>query len=49
MRTAAAAAESYYLVYYSPADSKPDGRFRQIEVKVKGGYRVSHLAGYFSR
>jgi VWFA-related protein len=42
--------ENYYLIYYSPKDKKSDGRFRQIEVKVKTeGCRVTHLAGYYSK
>lgn len=43
------ASENYYLLYYSPADYKADGKFRKIQVRVKpGGYRVSHRAGYFA-
>jgi len=49
MATASAAAENYYLVYYSPRDYKPDGKFREIEVRVKkGACRVTHRAGYFA-
>ncbi|MGD1008578.1 MAG: hypothetical protein ABR951_00335 [Candidatus Aminicenantales bacterium] len=49
MRQAAAAAENYYLLYYSPKDKKQDGRFRQIRVEIKtGSYRISHLSGYFA-
>jgi hypothetical protein len=48
-RKAAAASENYYLVFYSPRDYRPDGKFRQIEVRVKGrNYRVFHRAGYFA-
>jgi len=46
---AATAAENYYLIYYSPMDYKPDGKFRKIEVKVKNkNYRITHRAGYFA-
>lgn len=48
-RKAAAASENYYLIYYSPSDYRPDGKFRQIEVRVKGrNYRVAHRAGYYA-
>jgi len=48
-RTAADATENYYLVYYRPADYRADGKFRKIEVKVKGRrYRVLHRAGYIA-
>ncbi|MCU0244185.1 MAG: hypothetical protein MUE80_05495 [Acidobacteria bacterium] len=47
MKSAVAAAENYYLLYYTPRDYTADGLFRQITVKVKGGdYRVSHRQGY---
>lgn len=43
------ASENYYLLYYSPKNYKADGKFRRIEVKVKGkNYRVTHRAGYFA-
>lgn len=49
LRQAVEAAENYYLLYYSPKDYKPDGKFREIEVRVKKpGLRVSHRAGYFA-
>lgn len=48
-RKAVAASENYYLVYYSPRDYRPDGKFRQIKVRVKGrNYRVTHRAGYYA-
>jgi VWFA-related protein len=48
-RRAVDAAETYYLVYYKPADARADGTFRTITVKVKGGgLSVSHRAGYFA-
>lgn len=46
---AAFASENYYLLYYTPKDYKTDGKFRTIEVKVKGqNYRVNHRAGYIA-
>jgi hypothetical protein len=43
------AAESYYLLYYSPKDYVVDGKFKSIEVRVQGDrYRVTHRAGYFA-
>lgn len=48
-RTAAAATENYYLLYYAPEGYRPDGRFREIRVRIKRpGYRVWHRAGYFA-
>jgi hypothetical protein len=48
-RQAVEASETYYLLYYSPKDYKVDGRFRNIQVKVKNrDYRVIHRAGYFA-
>jgi VWFA-related protein len=50
MEKAATASENYYLLYYSPKDKTTDGKFRQIEVKVKSGsYRVEHVAGYLAK
>ena len=49
MRSAAAALENYYLLYYTPDDYRADGAFREIEVRVKsGGYRVGHRGGYIA-
>lgn len=49
MRKAIEASENYYLLYYSPRDYTSDGKFREIEVRVKKeGYQVSHRAGYFA-
>jgi VWFA-related protein len=48
-RKAVTASENYYLVYYSPSDRRADGRFRRIEVRVKGrGLRVTHREGYYA-
>lgn len=41
--------ESYYLLYYSPKNYKADGKFKKINVKVKGkNYRVTHRGGYIA-
>lgn len=49
MRSAVSALENYYLLYYTPADYRPDGAFRNIEVRIKGGgYRLTHRAGYIA-
>jgi len=46
---ASEAAETYYLIYYSPRNYKVDGKFRNISVKVKGkNYRISHRVGYYA-
>ena len=43
------ASENYYLLYYRPKDYVVDGKFKEIEVKIKGKkYKVIHRAGYFS-
>jgi hypothetical protein len=47
MKSAAAALENYYLLYYTPAGYKADGSFHELTVKVKaGGARVTHRSGY---
>jgi VWFA-related protein len=44
------ATENFYLVYYKPANYKADGKYKEIEVKVKGGkYKVTHRAGYIDK
>ena len=49
MRKAVDASENYYLLYYSPKEYKTDGKFKEIEVRVKRSeHRVSHRAGYFA-
>jgi hypothetical protein len=49
MHKAVEASENYYLLYYSPKSYIPDGKFRDIKVRVKKeGYQVSHRAGYFA-
>jgi hypothetical protein len=48
-RQAVEASETYYLLYYSPKNYKVDGKFRNIQVKVKDkDYRIIHRAGYFA-
>ena len=42
-------ASSFYLLGYSPRDVQPDGRFREIRVKVKGsGLQVKARNGYWA-
>jgi len=41
--------EAYYLLAYTPVNAKFDGKFRRVEVKVKGGYRVFSRRGYYAR
>ena len=49
LKKAAKASENYYLLYYAPKDYVADGRYRTIEVKVKGKkYRITHRAGYIA-
>lgn len=41
--------QSYYLLYYSPADYKEDGKFKSIEVKLKNkNFKIAHRLGYFT-
>ena len=48
-RKAVTASENYYLLYYSPSDRRADGRFRRINVRVKGrGLRITHRDGYYA-
>ena len=40
---------TYYLLGYSPSNSKSDGRFRRIRVQVnRGGVRVQARPGYYA-
>ncbi len=41
--------ENYYLLYYTPANYKKDGKFKKIEVRVKNKkFTITHRAGYFA-
>jgi len=49
LRKATEASENYYLLYYQPKDYKPDKKFKNITIKVKGNhYRITHRVGYFA-
>ena len=42
--------ESYYLLFYSPENYRRDGKFKNIEVKVKNkDYKIIYRRGYFAR
>src|SRR5207302_2999688 len=44
------AGDGYYLIAYTPFDSKFNGEFRKVEVKVKGdGLKVYNRRGYIAR
>jgi VWFA-related protein len=46
---AAEASEKYYLLYYTPKKYVADGKFKNIEVKVKDkNYKITHRAGYIA-
>jgi VWFA-related protein len=48
-KKASDATENYYLLYYTPADYRADGKFRKIKVQIKGkNYKVTHRAGYLA-
>ena len=48
-RHALEASQNYYLIYYTPRNYVRDGKFRKIEVRIKGQpYRVVHRVGYFA-
>ncbi len=43
------ASQNYYLLYYSPQKYEKDGRFKEIQVRVKDERcKVTHRMGYFS-
>lgn len=49
-QSAAEASKKYYLLTYIPSKPEADGRFREIQVGVKGKvYTVSCRAGYYAR
>jgi len=44
------AGEGYYLIAYTPFDTKFNGEFRKVEVRVKGdGLKVYNRRGYIAR
>ena len=48
-KKAVEAFENYYLLYYTPANYRRDGKFKKIEVRVKDKkFTVTHRAGYFA-
>jgi hypothetical protein len=48
-KSALAASENYYLLYYTPREYIGDGKFKYIKVDVKRqGIKVSHRMGYFA-
>jgi len=40
--------QSFYLLGYNPGDIPRDGRFRKIDVKVRGSYTVRARRGYYA-
>lgn len=48
-KKAVEAFENYYILYYSPANYRRDGKFKKIEVRVKNKkFKITHRAGYFA-
>jgi hypothetical protein len=48
-KNAAEATESYYLLYYSPEKYVKNGKFKNIDISVKGKkYKILHRSGYFA-
>ena len=48
-KDAATASESCYFLFYSPKNYKKDGKFKEIEVKVKNrNYSIKHRTGYIA-
>jgi len=49
LKRAIHASENYYLLYYSPQRYEKDGKFREINVRIKEkDYKVIHRQGYFA-
>jgi hypothetical protein len=47
IRNVADSSNNFYTLSYSPGDTKMDGAYRRIDVKVQGGnYRLSYRRGY---
>src|SRR5260370_1221605 len=38
----------YYTLAYAPTDAKRDGKYRRIEVKANGDYKLSYRRGYYA-
>jgi hypothetical protein len=48
-KSALAASENYYLLYYTPKEYAGDGKFKYIKVDVnRKGTKVTHRMGYFA-
>ncbi len=50
-RRAGDASQNYYLLYYTPKAYQADGKFKNIEVRLKTsgkGFQVTHRSGYFA-
>jgi hypothetical protein len=48
-KSALDASETYYLLYYSPADYVKDGKFKSIKISLKNkDYKVIHRLGYYA-
>ena len=48
-QNALAAAENYYLLYYSPTNYTADGSYKNIQIRVKDKkYKVTHRKGYYA-
>ncbi len=49
MASAVEIGSSYYTIGYVPSAKKPDGKFRNIKVRVdNGGFELAYRRGYFS-
>jgi len=50
IRRIADESQAYYLLGYSPTNTRRDGRFRKIQVKIPGGkrYKVRARKGYYA-
>jgi VWFA-related protein len=49
MEQASQATDNYYVLFYTPSNTRKDGAFRNIQVRIKGqSYRVLHRAGYIA-
>jgi hypothetical protein len=39
---------SYYTLAYAPTNAQRNGKYRRIDVKVNGGYKLSYRRGYYA-